>query len=192
MNNLRILRKKAGLTIEQVAARMGKSPRTIRRWEHNTPKNPLSRNDLQRLAAILGVDPQQLGLDGAASMHTKPDVHPAPAKAFHGPLKRKGVHVYLVESDAVVGAGYSKGREIYVDQASPSLSSIAAGQVIVVRPSAGGPLLLRQFLPPSLATTNRPGVNESYRLEDANLVLVGVVMPDDVSGDDDGNPSRDS
>lgn len=56
--NLRAWRLKKGLTLEEVAASIGRKHPTISRWERG--KLPLTTRDLERLAEIYGVTSRQL------------------------------------------------------------------------------------------------------------------------------------
>src|SRR5579883_615608 len=61
-------RRKHGLTQEQLAADLNIEPRTLRSWESERPTHNI--NELYRIADLLGIQPEDLGLSGIYTLRT--------------------------------------------------------------------------------------------------------------------------
>jgi transcriptional regulator with XRE-family HTH domain len=61
-------RRKHGLTQEQLAADLNIEPRTLRSWENERPTHNI--NELYRIADLLGIQPEDLGLSGVYAPRT--------------------------------------------------------------------------------------------------------------------------
>jgi transcriptional regulator with XRE-family HTH domain len=68
---LKEYRKKNGLTQEQLAANLNVEPRTLRAWENERPTHNI--NELYRIADLLGIKPEKLGLSGLIYVPRTPE-----------------------------------------------------------------------------------------------------------------------
>lgn len=168
------------MTQKQLAARLGVSEKTVARWEKGERKGGVSQAQLRALADALDCSTDHLLMIGL-SMMTGSDVELAPLTPFARAIQQRGLRIYRVISDVLAEVGINVGDEITVDETSSALSGRHAGDVLLVRVQNPNVLILRQFLPPGLLTTNRPGSNQSFRLSDAaaRAVIVGVVLRGD-------------
>lgn len=184
MNRIRELRERRGLTVYELAERIGTTGAQISRLELGQRK--LTEDWMRKLALALDVHPAELlAAASYADIHT--DVEPAdPQSAIARALSKQGFRVYTVIGDSVENLGISYDDIIAVDCRREAVANLQSGRVVLVRMERDNrePVLaLRQFVAPSLIHTNRQGANVILNLRDAdlglNLSIMGVVVRDE-------------
>lgn len=179
MSRLRQLRLAAGLTAEELGAKIGTSGVQIGRLE--TGKRKLTEDWIGKLAAALGVAPADLLGPQIATLATADEVEPfrvSEAGGAYDAMAKRGIAMYRVLAASVARAGVQPGTVIAIDTSTAAIAAITTGQVALVRLGADGPLLLRQFVAPALYVTNRVGANSATNADDpsSGLVVVGVIL----------------
>lgn len=175
MNRIEELRKARNLSGPQLGALMGTSRQTVYKLQSGKMKYA---GWIDRLTGALNCTADDLRVDGVP---LTPDVEPVAAQVTgYAGLKRRGISFYRVVSDVLNEAGIVKGGTVAVDQSTNQISEINPGDAIVIRVPKMSILLLRQFIPPFLLTTNQIGpYNTTLKLNDLSIApeLVGVVLP---------------
>lgn len=179
-NRIREFRDRRGWSRQELARRSGVHAKTIERYEKG---GALKTEVLGKIAQALEASVSDILK--AAAPPPGDDVQPANDTASLPPgvaasLRSRGIRLYRVHTDAVADAGIEPGMILAVDETTAAIEGRAAGDILLVRVRVPGALLLRQFLPPALLTTNRVSVrNESFKLTDQTIgvTIVGVVMP---------------
>lgn len=162
-HRLREIREAAGLSIDELAAKVGTSRQQVSR--HERGERRLTIQWMQRYAVALEIAPADLLV--TPPMADTPELEPADLSGLGElgqALAAKGLAIYRVVHSRIPDAGIAAAR---------------LGDAIVVRGENG--LMLRQFLPPNLVVTNEPGPsNLAHRLDDRtiDLEIVGVVVRD--------------
>lgn len=177
MNRIKEIREARGLTVAQLAARMGTTPQTIWRLQQSTDIEDIRLHWIAKLTGALNCTAADLVVQGIPSVS---DVEPitGTVPGYTG-LKKRGVVFYRVVSDVLSEAGIVRGATIAVDQTSTSISEKKPGDAVVTRVMNSGILLLRQYLPPSLLTTNQIGSYAvTIKLTDPSvqIEIIGVVL----------------
>lgn len=185
MNRIQFLRERAGLTQGQVAQRMRElnpgskvTQTNISRWE-NGARFPRGEN-LKMLAEALGVQPADL-IESILAIDLTNELEPVDT-VMSAALVTLGIKTYRVTADSVERAGIRRGSLVLFHTAPDAIHSLTAGDFVAVdaeNEDGEHVLVLRQFLPPDLLTTNRDGTNLSTRLTDTPhaLRIVAKVIP---------------
>lgn len=134
---------------------------------------------MRRFATALGVRPSDL-FGTLALAEIDPDLEIEAASDLAPSLSRLQITPCRVISDAIALAGITKGRRLLIDGRA-KIEDLAPGAAVAVEvnaPDGRRALIARQFLPPSLLTTNRAGINSALRLDDPDLSLryVGALI----------------
>lgn len=177
-HRLREIREAAGLSIDDLAAKVGTSRQQVSR--HERGERRLTIQWMQRYAIALEIAPADLLV--TPPMADTQELEPADLSGLGElgqALAAKGLAIYRVVHSRIPDAGIAAGTVITVDTRLAAIAAARLGDAIVVRGENG--LMLRQFLPPSLVVTNEPGPgNLAHRLDDRtiDLEIVGVVVRD--------------
>jgi transcriptional regulator with XRE-family HTH domain len=179
-NRIKELRDARGWTQEMLAERMGTSQQHLGRLERETRR--LNTDWLERAARALEVRIEDL-LD--TDDEDGPDVSAVADDATLTPIARalgtKSVCLFRVDTDVVVDSGVLQDSIIPVDKSPDAITEAKTGDVVLVAAGLEDKrLLLRVLVRPSLVTTNRPGVNTCFRLDNPSIgaEIAGVVMRD--------------
>lgn len=99
------------------------------------------------------------------------------------PKAGDNVMTYRIRSSAVESAGIRDGDIVFVDISQAAVDGIKPLQCVIaqVYDRSGGPMgsattVVRQFVPPSLLITNRPGRNEVMNIETDDVAIKGVIV----------------
>lgn len=180
-NRTRELRELAGLSMDELAERMGTSHQQVSK--HELGQRRLTIQWLQRYAMALGVTPADIM---AAPDLTDPQSEVEPATIDGMPqlsriIATRGLTLFRVLKSRLTDIGIQVGAMLTVDATPTAVAAAKAGDVVVVRLSDTEILLLRQYLPPNMLVTHEPGNhNTLMRLDDRSirLEIIGVVMRD--------------
>lgn len=178
MNRIEEMRERAGLSRRVLAQRIGTTDQTIGRLENGDMR--LSQKWLERLSEGIGCSIADLLVSGISSVSDVVPVATPPRRA------RIGIRNYIVQTEVLLSAGIEAGATIAIDQTPAAIAGRRAGDILVVRVDTSSEagqgasvLLLRQFLPPSLLTTNRSGpFNATLSLSDRTIPsdIVGILV----------------
>jgi transcriptional regulator with XRE-family HTH domain len=190
MNRIAEWRKRRDLTQAQLAELVSErtgaqtAQSTIQRLE--TGRTELTVEWLMLLANILEVSPLDLlGIAVIAQLQNEVEAQRLSLDtSIVAALAQKGLATYTVTSGSLTNLGFKPGMSVVVDTTDQAKQDIQTGAIVIAEvavretPTQRG-LVMRQFIAPSLLTTNRPGRNASFSLEDADLQvrIVGVVLP---------------
>lgn len=170
------LRQRAGLTQEELAERIGTHQPTVQRWEAGLrfPRGHF----LQRLAEALGVRPADL-ISAVTAVEMANELIQVDSPGINSALKSIGLSTWRVTADSLNRIGVAPGSVVLVREIDGTLDDVNPGSIVVLE-APDGARLIRQFLPPSLVTTNRAGTNIAIDLIDENpgLRVVAVVVSD--------------
>lgn len=176
MNRIREIRELAGLSVLELANRVGTSDTQIRRLEQG--KRRLTEDWMQRIARALDCTPADLIATAVAAeaVSEVEVIDSADLPSWAAGLRARGIVPYRVLGRSVELAGIGPDATITVDE---SVTTPKAGDVVLVRLVRQDMLILRQFVPPNLIVTNRRGANLAIQLDDRLLEaeIVGVVLP---------------
>jgi len=179
MNRIAELRRLKGWSQEELGGRVGAHKMTIHRLENGHTE--LTVTWMNKLARAFGCSAADL-LDFAAMADTDDDVELASLEGF-GPvaaaIAKKGLKAYTVKGGALALIGIKPGSLITVDESSEAVAGVRTGDAVLVKMTgAKTVLVLRQYLAPSLLTTNREGGNLAVSLSDPALkpAIVGVIL----------------
>lgn len=178
MNRIKELREAAGLTLVQLAQRVGTADSTISRLGHGERK--LTVEWMQRISEALGVSPTDLiaSMGQEAQADIEPAVIEGLGKAALAAAKH-GVRFYKVIGNSVEQTGIVPGDVIGVDHIENANQAAVSGDVVVAK--IRGILVLRHFLQPNLLVTNYNGANYVVMVGDRTLgaeIIIGIVMRD--------------
>ncbi len=174
-NRIRALREAAGISSEKLGEMCGTSGATIRRIE--TGNQQLTLDWMRTIAQQLKVWPSDL-ISSALVANIIDEVEPVLPDELSGSLRAlasRGFQFYRVVADTLEAAGIEAGQIITLD-ASVTIDALRAGDCIVARLTREGhppALVVRQFVPPGLLTTNRSGINSAIQIN-TNSALVDV------------------
>lgn len=181
-NRIQELREAAGMTQDELAARVGTSAQQVGR--HERGQRRLTIQWLNRYAAALEVAPVALLSEMHMPFATASEVEPATIDGMptlSRIIESRGLSIYRVLHSRVPDAGIQSGQIIAVDATEAARSGAGIGSIMLVRMISAGTLMLRQFVPPALLITNEPGGGNSLlRLDDPNveIQIVGIVVQD--------------
>ncbi len=176
MNRIEEMRERAGISRADLAEKISADVSSISKIENG--KMRLNQKWLERLSEAIGCTIADLLVSGMPNVSDVAPVATPPRRSS------RGLADYIVGSQVLLEAGIEAGSTITVDRTPDAIASRRPGDVLLVRvdasstdPSAGR-LLLRQFMPPALLTTNRNGpFNTTLSLNDRSvpLVVVGIL-----------------
>lgn len=180
MNRIEELREARGITRRELAERIGVTTQTIGRLESGEMQ--LRQKYIDDIARALECAPGDLLVSPVATSAAS-DAEPADAPdglpSIADTVGHRGLRLYKVLADSLADMGVRTGSLIWVDETPAAIAARKAGDVLLVRLITPGVLLLRQFLPPALLTTNMFGPsNTSLKLNDRTIksTIVGVVL----------------
>jgi transcriptional regulator with XRE-family HTH domain len=183
MNRIKELREALGLSQQQLAARVGTSQPQIDRLEGGTRK--LTEDWMRRLAKALHCKPADL-LTIAVMAEFDNEVEPFFPEALEelaAPLRSRNLGYYRVKTDALALADVPRERVVLVDHSDKAIESRKTGDILLLQITGTGGRrrnvrLLRQFLAPRILTTNRPGTNTAFALDEAafRVEIKGVLQ----------------
>lgn len=178
MNRIREFREERRLSRRELGELMGASYKTVERLEET--ERAISTKWLAKLAEIFDCSMADL-LVGGITAETEPDAAlavPGPgAPRVSAAAMRRG-RLYCVLTDVLAETGLRIGHHILVDETESAISERRAGDTLLLRVKTPNILILRQFIPPALLTTNRFGPhNTTLKLYDrtVGLGIVGVM-----------------
>jgi transcriptional regulator with XRE-family HTH domain len=183
MNRIAEWRKRRKLSQAELAEALGTTQSTVHRLESGGQE--LTEDWMMRIANALNISPVDL-LGVAIVAELREEVEPQPI-ALDGniaaALALKGVATYRVVASALTNLNVQCGATLPIDTSEAAIANVRTGSLVIaeVKSRNGGRHLgtvLRQFVAPSLLTTNRPGRNASFSLDDEELEtrILGVVM----------------
>jgi len=187
MNRIAKLRELKGLSQAELARRV-RQPATqsqIQRLESGERR--LTEDWMRRIAPALDVEPPDL-LETATRAEFGEDEFeaylPEASDDLARPLKARNLRYLRVKRPSLELIGLPRGKVILVDQSKQATKHPRTGDVLQLEltfPDGNKARVLRQFLAPALATTNRRGRNTSFSLEgeDFSVAVVGVMVPED-------------
>lgn len=178
-NRIRELRELAGLSMDELAERLGTSRQQVSK--HELGLRRLTIQWLQRYAMALGVTPADI-MAAPDLVDPRSEVEPATIEGMQQ-LSRiiasRGLTLYRVVKSRLTDIGISDGAMLTVDSTAAAIAAAKAGDVVVVRLAGTEILLLRQYMPPNTLITHEPGLhNTLMRLDDRSvrIEIVGVVV----------------
>lgn len=177
MNRIREIRLARGLTESELARRVGTSQPQIRRLEAGQRR--LTEEWMRRIAKALDVRPADL-LATVTAADFQNELAPCLSDdPVYQQLAGLGFSAHKVLADSVASAGIAQGDTIILTRTPQRLERLMGGDIVAVQatlPDGARVLLLRQYLPPGLLTTNRPGTNLAFTLDRAPIPIeiVGV------------------
>jgi transcriptional regulator with XRE-family HTH domain len=183
MNRIAEHRRKRGLSQGALAALVGTTQPTIQRIESGAQN--LTEEWLMRLSGALDVPPIDL-LGIAVVAELRDEVEPLLLSiddTLAAAIATKGFAAYRVATSAVQNLDIKVGTTLPVDTSAEALRQIKTGSLVLARVSSRKSgehlgLVIRQFIAPSLLTTNRPGRNASFSVDDDELCveIIGIAM----------------
>lgn len=186
MNRIRELREASRISSYELAERVGTTQSQISRLE--TGERRLTEDWMRRIARALNVAPSDL-IATATMAEFNEDIEPyrhAERPESDIALQRLGLAFFRVTSDVVELAGIHAGRVILIDMRPAAVAAVRTGDIVVAQVYAKADLLtartvVRQFVAPSLLTTNRRGNNMAIQMDglDYEAAIKGVWIPDD-------------
>jgi transcriptional regulator with XRE-family HTH domain len=186
MNRIKEIRESRGLSQEALAKEVETSQPQIRRLENG--ERSLTEKWMRKIAEALDVHPADL-LTVTASAGFTQDIKPVevPLGAINSQLKNFGLYPMEILTDAVERSGNPPSQAVLVDRRQEALDAVRSGDVVVAavyhdelpqQPT----LIVRQFLAPSLLTTNRNGSNISVDIDSGEFKLeLWGVLTDNVT-----------
>lgn len=198
-NRVREFRIAAGLTLEQLADRMGLSHSHVQRVE--TGKRGLSVPLAERFADVFGKTTQEvLGMSATPANATgghlasggfREDAEPyADRKRLRlQPRKGENIDPWHIKSDAVARAGVRAGQVRFVDLSAEAVENVKPLQCVIAQIYDVGPegrtvTVVRQFVPPSLLITNSDTICEMpLDIDKGDAYIKGVILEDFVATD---------
>lgn len=184
MNRIREIRERRGLSQSQLAAAVGTTQPQINRLETGVRK--LTVEWMQKIAQALDVHPEDLITTAVmAGLSEDAEAYIAEDKAISAAaLAQRGLAHFRIKSNAVELAGYPAGTVVLIDMTPAAVESVKTGDVVVAQAYDRDELtrattIVRQFVAPSLLTTNRLGTNSAFSIEDEafDVAIKGVVIP---------------
>lgn len=183
MNRIAKLRELRGWSQADLAREVRTSQPQINRLE--TGERKLTEEWMRRIAHALDVGPADL-LDVATRAEFSDEVEPYLPEAsadLARPLRARSLRYYRVKRPSVDLAGVPRGKVILVDQSANAIKAVKTGDIVLVEVTFddGEPIsVLRQFLAPTLLTTNRHGRNTSFSTdgEEFGVAIKGVMVPE--------------
>lgn len=181
-NRIRDLRKRARLTLQQIATAVGSTTTTIQRLEKGEVElvHPL----LEPIARELGVAwPELIGVNTSPETAGLAESAQALDPAAGGPLDRSqiGPHdaAFSVRDDSLSALGIAAGDIIVCDVSARAVRDVATGDIVVAQVYGPGlaeaVTIVRQFVAPALLVTNRRrGRQDVLNLEEADAAIKGV------------------
>jgi len=184
MNRIRFWREKRGLSQAALAERIGMTQANLSRLEKGDHK--LTVELMLKLSHALDVEPVDL-LPLAIVAGLANDVACDEIEAPHhvaAVLRQRQMRSFKVCTNAVESRGIKRGDSVVVDARPEAVDAIRDRDLVIAevrdRGKPNGPsfLVLREFVAPALLTTNRPGQNHIFRLDDDSLDvrIIGVVI----------------
>ena len=178
-NKIRELRLKRGLTQAELGDLVGTAQNNVARYELG--QRGLDEELMRKFAKALGVAPGDL-FDTVTLASIQPDVE----VELEGndellrPLFRLSITPCRVLTDAVERAGVAPGSRILIN-GQAKIDDSAPGSIVAVeitRADGSRTIVLRQFIPPAILTTNRTGANSAMSLDDPDLAMryIGTVV----------------
>lgn len=176
-------RKRKGWSQAELARHVGTSQPQIDRLEKGERR--LTEDWMKRLAKVLQVRPADL-LEAATLAEFENDVEPHLIEASEDlarPLASRKLAYWRIIGRPLERVGLGPGKIILVDSSAQAIKSRKSGDVLLIEVKARGnrgPTLriLRQFLAPTLVTTNHSGTNTSFTLDERYAFearILGVV-----------------
>lgn len=172
--------RKTGLSLRELSRRLGRNESYLQQYlaGKKSPRK-LAHEDKLALHALVGIPLEQLGLSASAAMpapakgdlSAADDVEPyQPGSRGDVVIPRGGVP-FRIRRD-VLGRhplGLKVGDVVIVVSDSHVLQELRTEQIVLVETapseSLAPRLLLREFVRPALAVTNRAGENEAFNLD---------------------------
>lgn len=182
-NNVRTIRKQAGLTIEQLAAKVGISQPYLTRIESGGRR--LSVQLAEQIAMALNSHVTDvLGVQGgqiAAGLAEEAEAYTPQAGDDIALRARDNVVPWLVKSTSLDAVGIEPGMIVLVDVGTDAVENIKPLQFAVVQAYEAGSLkattVLRQFVPPGLLITNSRTANAvPFNTETDDVAIKGVIV----------------
>lgn len=180
MNRIEELREARGLTRRELADRIGVTVQTIGRLE--TGEMQLRQHYIDAIARAMECAPGDLLVSPIATSgqsEVEPADDPDGLPSIAETIGHRGLRLYRVLAESLADIGVRAGALIWVDETESAISARKAGDVLLVRLLTPGILILRQFLPPNLLTTNAFGPsNSTLKLDDRTIksAIVGVLL----------------
>ena len=183
-NRIAEWRERKGLTQAQLAERVRTTQPTIGRLERGAQE--LTEEWMVRISTALEISPVDLlGIAIVAELRNEIEAQPVTLDShLAAALMQKGISTFRVISSAVPNLGVKLGTVIPIDTSDQAKQNIISGSVVAARVSSRRDgtlhgLVLRQFVAPALLTTNRPGRNSTFSLDDEelNVEILGVMLP---------------
>jgi len=177
MNSIRKWREVRGLSQGQLADKIGVTQAALSRWE--TGERYPGKTNLRALADALDVRPADL-IDDIVDVDLRPELVEVEV-VLASTLRKLGYRSFRVLADSVCLSGIKVNDVVLVDMEPSRLANVPSGSTVAVEAmSEEGTkvLVLRQFIAPSLITTNRRGTNLAVTLDAAGrgLKIVGVIV----------------
>lgn len=186
MNRIREIRQKRGLSVAELASRVGTSQPQLTRLE--TGQRRLTEDWLRRLAKALDVEPAELIASVTIAELSEEAVpyEPPETKAVTGALARRNLVFWRIESDSLEQLEIRTGAIRLFDMNAAAVGAVQTGDVVIVqcedvRRPGRARTLVRQFVAPNLLVTNRRSGNSVVTLLNDAFEghIRGVMVPDD-------------
>ena len=172
-NRIREWRKHRGLAQSELAALVGTEQMTISHLERGT--RGLTVEWMMRLSKALECLPEDL-LAPIALAHFEDEAAPyvTGKTEVDAALERDNKFLYVTNSRALEGLGYGPNDPILFDQSKEACEDLRSGDIVIVQlmdrdGAMGARTIVRQFIAPDLLTTNRPGRNMSFHMEEESF-----------------------
>ena len=192
-NNIRSLRLSRGLTLEQLAEKVGLSHTHVQRIE--TGKRGLSVPVAERFATALNVHVSEIfgmvAANPSVAVRLTPgglaeDAEPFSPKAGERlrlqPRKGENIDPWRIKTNALNRLGIVPGQIRFVDLSIEAVDNVQPLQCVVAQiygPSGEAKTVMRQFVPPSLLITNSDTVSEMpLDIDKGEAYIKGVILDD--------------
>jgi len=178
MNRIKEFREERRLSRRELGELLGASYKTVERLEET--QRSISTKWLAKLAEIFDCSMSDL-LVGGITAETEPDATlavPGPGTPRVSAAAQRRGGLYRVLTEVLAETGLRAGHHILVDETEDAIAERRAGDTLLIRVTAPNILILRQFVPPALLTTNRFGPhNTTLKLLDRTVrpAIVGVM-----------------
>lgn len=175
MNRIREIREAAGLTQDELAEKANTSQNTIYRLESG--RMQLTQEWMERIARVLFCSPKDL-IENIALTELRDDVEELPTDAVTAAIAKRGIRVYRVTSNSVVGAGIKIGDVVTIDSSEASIAGVQGLDIVLATIGASGAKVLRQFVPPNILLSNQDVQSLAVSINDKSLspTIIGVVL----------------
>lgn len=169
-NRIRELRKARGLSTSALAELVGTSQVQISRLERG--ERGLTVEWMMNIAKALDCLPEDLlGPVALAQFEESAEPYQSGNDEIDHALSEQNRFFYTSRSKALTGLGIEPDQPLLFDMSAAACNNLMTGDIVIVqlmdkRGTMAAKTLVRQFIAPDLPTTNKPGRNLSFHMDE--------------------------